>query len=104
MYLSARREYQAVGICIAARAASAHAGGAVVYGEPRTFLASAVVKRGRGARGHAPTRYARAGWQSDVIVDHLPVGESAIHAWAYDHVVRRFVRLDGEVKVRRAPD
>lgn len=75
------------------------------YGEPRTYLASAVVNREVAElAGTLPPRHARAGWQSDIVVDYLPVGESAIHAWAYDHVARRFVRLDGEVRVTRAPD
>ncbi len=75
------------------------------YGEPRTFLASTLVNREVAElAGTLPLRDARAGWRSDIVVDYLPLGESTIRAWAYDHVTRRFVRLDGEVRVRRAPE
>ena len=76
------------------------------YGKKQSFFASAFVKLKRPEikEYYNLSSSSGIGWEADISLKSLPLGDNIIKAWVYEQKYKQFVKLNNEVKVRMIED
>lgn len=71
------------------------------YGNNQSFFATGLVNSNRPDVVTAlnSSLYNISGWETNVFVKAIPVGETVIKAWVYDRKYQQFIQLNGKPKI-----
>ena len=71
------------------------------YGDNQSFFADAQVNLNRPdvAKVLKSNRYTQVGWEKNILLSPLPLGDTVIQAWVYDRQGKQFVKLNRQVRV-----
>ncbi|MEH1913873.1 hypothetical protein [Nostoc sp.] len=72
------------------------------YGNNQSFFATGLVNSNRPdvATALNSSLYNTSGWEANISLKSIPVGETVIKAWVYDRKGQQFIQLNGEPKIK----
>jgi hypothetical protein len=72
------------------------------YGNNKSFFAYGAIFLNRTdvAKAFNSSLYDTSGWEANVSLKSIPLGETVIKAWVYDQEGQQFIQLNGEPKIK----
>ncbi|RCJ26743.1 hypothetical protein A6V25_19625 [Nostoc sp. ATCC 53789] len=72
------------------------------YGNNQSFFAYGTIFLNRTdvAKAFNSSLYDTSGWEANVSLSSIPLGETTIKAWVYDQEGQQFIQLNGEPKIK----
>ncbi|MFN6559636.1 MAG: hypothetical protein RMY28_007490 [Nostoc sp. ChiSLP01] len=72
------------------------------YGNNQSFFAYGLITLNRPdvAKALNSSLYGISGWEANVSLKSIPLGETVIKAWVYDQEGQQFIQLNGETKIK----
>jgi len=72
------------------------------YGSNKSFIANGLVNSSRPdvAKALKSSKYNKSGWEVNLPIQYLPVGETIVKVWVYDKKNQQFIQLNGEPKIK----